>query len=130
MDQNNFYAYSFEFRLHVVPNKYAVPLPPIPVKWGEKKMCFGCIFSVLFRCALSSGLSNLPDISLQALQITDTSTQRYFLNQSNLATLFHCKSLSSTRKRTAGVFIFENNNAELFLLRPWYSHSDIYLSLV
>ena len=118
------------FPLHVVPDEYAVSLSPIPVKWGEKKMCFGCIFSVLFRCTLSSGLSNLPDISLQALQITDTSTQRYFLNQCNLATLFDCKSLSSALKRTAGVFIFENDNAELFHFCPWYSHNDFYLSLV
>ena len=54
---------------------------PKPVKWGEKKMCFGCLLPFLFRCTLSSGLSNLPDISLQAIQITDTSRQRYFLKQ-------------------------------------------------
>ena len=130
MDQNNLFDDSYCFPLHVVPDEYALSLPPIPVKWGEKKMCLGCLFPVLFRCALSSGPSNLPDISLQALQITDTFTQRNFLNQCNLATLFHCKSLSSARKRTAGVSIFENDNAELFHFCHWHSHLDFYLSLV
>ena len=118
------------FRFCVALNGNAVSLSPIPVKWGENKMCFGCIFSVLFRCTLSSGLSNLPDISLQALQITNNSSKRYFLNQCNLTTLFACKSLSSARKRTAGVFIFENDNAKMFHFCPWYSHNDLYLSLV
>ena len=93
-------------------------------------MCFGCIFSVLFGYDLSSGLSNLPDISLQALQITDTTRQRYFLNQCNLATLFDCKSSSSALKWTAGAFIFENDNAEPSYFCAWYSHNDFYLSLV
>ena len=84
-------------------------------------MCFGCIFSVLFRCTLSSGLSNLSDISPQALQNTDTSTKRFFLNQWNLATLFDCKSLSSALKWTTVAFIFENDNAELPHFYPWYS---------
>ena len=130
MDQNNFYGDSYYFPLNVAPNGNPVPLPPIPVKWGKKKMCFGCIFPVLFRSTFSSGLSNIPHISLQAPKITDTSTQRILLNQCNLASLFGCKSLSRARKRTPGVFIFENNNAELFLLCPWYSHNDFYLSLV
>ena len=130
MAQNNFYGDSYDFSLHVVSNGSPVPLPSIPVKWGEEKMCFRSLFPVLFRSTLSSGLSNLPDISLQALQTTNTSTKRTFLNQCNLATLFHCKSLSSNRKRTAGVFIFKNDNAELFHFCHWYSHNDFYLSLV
>ena len=130
MDQNNFYADSYYFPLHVVPDEYAVPLSPIPVKWGEKKMCFGCIFSVLFRRTLSSGLSNLPDISLQALQNTNNSIKRFFLNRCILATLFDCKSLSSALKWTAGAFVFDNDIAEFFLFCPWYSHNDFYLSLV
>ena len=105
---------------------------PYQLSGMKRKCALVAFFSVLFRCALSSGLSNLPDISLQALQITDTSRQRYFLNQCSLATLFGYKSFSSARKRTAaaGVFIFENNNDELFLFRPWHSHSDFYLSFV
>ena len=130
MDQNKFYADSCFFTLHVDPNEYAVSLSSIPVKWGEKKMCFGCIFSVLFRCTLSSGLPNLPDISLQALQITDTTMQRNFLNQWNLASLFDCKSSSSTLKRTVGAFIFENDIAEHSYFCPGFSHNDFYLSLV
>ena len=66
---------------------------------GVKRKCASvALFLFLCRCTLSSGLSNLPDISLQALHITDFSMQHYFLNQCNLANLFDCKSLSSALK--------------------------------
>ena len=103
---------------------------PYQLSGVKRKCALIAFFSVLFGRALSSVLSNLPDISLEAFQITDTSTQRYFLNQCSLATLFDCKSLSSNCKRTTGAFIFKNDNAQLFLPCPWYSNNDFYLSLV
>ena len=61
----------------MVPGGNVVSFSPIPFKWAEKKIRFSCLSSVF---VLSSGPSNLPDILLQALHITDTSRLRYFLN--------------------------------------------------
>ena len=133
MDQNTFYSYSWYFPLDLVPNGNALSLSPISVKWGEKKICFGCLFPILFGCTLSSGPSNLADISLQALQIADTSTQCYF-NQCNLATLFDCKSLPSALKWTA-VHSFLKMITPSFLtfvlgilittfIYPWYNDTN------
>ena len=114
--------------MHVVSSGDAVSFLPVAVKWGEKKIRFGYVFPVLFffRCALSPVPSNLTHILFQALHITNTSS----LDQHNVANLFAYKLLSSILKRTAGVFIFENDIAELSYFCPWYCHDDFNLSLV
>ena len=96
---------------------------------GVKRKCALVAFFLFCLDALYRLAFQIFQISHSKLSRLQT-LPRYFLNQCNLAALFDCKSLSSALKRTAAAFIFENDNAELFLFCPWYSHNDFYLSLV
>ena len=123
------------FPVLLVPSGNAVSFSPIPVKWGKKTHRFGCLSSVLFRCALSSSPSSLTDISLQVNNTTDTPNQRYFRNQCILSSVFDCKSLSSALKlKGRRVYLFLKMILPSFFslvlgvlvtpfIYPWYNNA-------